>query len=1045
MKKLFLGLAIFIVLLLGALIAIPYLFKDQIIAQVKTLANENLTATLDFEDVNISIFRHFPKLTVGLEGLQITGSGHFEGVKLIQCKRLDLALDLWSAIFGSQVTIKRLYFLEPDIKVYVLSDGSANYDITKPDPTATTTTSTSASSPIKLDYYAIERGKILYDDRSLDMRMELAGLDHSGSGELTATVYDLVMKTQAKQLSVNYGGMQYLSNAQADWKATLGADMDKMRFEFKDNDLKVNALQVMLNGWVEMPKEDIVMDMSFGTPSNTFKSLLSIIPGAYTKDFDGVQANGTVQFAGFVKGTYNETTYPAFKLDFKVGNADFKYPDLPLGVRNINVDASINSPSSRLNDMKIDVPKFSLVVGSNPLEGFFYLKTPESDPNVNMKLDGTLNLGELSKAFPMEGVQELSGIIKANMTLKAAMSQVEKQQYEQVNMAGDFAMQQINYRAAGTPAVTINALKTHLTPQKVDIENFDAKLGRSDIKANGSIDNILAYFSTNKTMTGNLVFSSVYFDANEWMETPAAPAGTAAATTVVPNDVPAPTEKVFDRWDFTVDGKISKLKYDVYDLAGLFMKGHFKPNKMDVSEFGLKLGASDLSGDGQILNAWNYLFDNQTVEGVVNLRSNYFDLNPFMTSAPAAATSAAAPAAPPAPAAVIPVPDHMNMTLNANFAKLNYTTIVLENLDGAVVVKDNVAKIKDCTANILGGQVALNGEYNTKDISKPSYNVDLALQKMGFRDAYKNFATIKALAPVAQLIDGVFNTTLSMSGLLGKDMMPDFQTLSAAGFLETVNAVVMNFKPLDEIGSKLDIPYLKRLELANTKNWFEVKDGKVTVKPFNIKMKDVAMQVGGSSGISSGDMNYQIVTKAPRKILGTAGNAGLNFLSKEAGKYGVNIAQGEFINVRFDLSGSLFNPKVTMKVLGSDGQSTLKEETGDVAQATLNQAKDSIGNMANRELDKAKEKAKQAADKVADSLRNVANRELEKAKEKAIQETKDQVGKVLGNEVGDKVGKEVGTQVEKKAGEILGDKGTKTVDEAKKKLESWDPFKKKKN
>jgi len=275
--------------------------------------------------------------------------------------------------------------------------------------------------------------------------------------------------------------------------------------------------------------------------------------------------------------------------------------------------------------------------------------------------------------------------------------------------------------------------------------------------------------------------------------------------------------------------------------------------------------------------------------------------------------------------------------------------------------------------------------------------------------------------------------------------MPDFQTLSAAGFLETVNAVVMNFKPLDEIGSKLDIPYLKRLELANTKNWFEVKDGKVTVKPFNIKMKDVAMQVGGSSGISSGDMNYQIVTKAPRKILGTAGNAGLNFLSKEAGKYGVNIAQGEFINVRFDLSGSLFNPKVAMKVLGSDGQSTLKEETGDVAQATLNQAKDSIGNMANRELDKAKEKAKQAADKVADSLRNVANRELEKAKDKAIQETKEQVGKVLGNEVGDKVGKEVGTQVEKKAGEVLGDKGTKTVDEAKKKLESWDPFKKKKN
>lgn len=113
------------------------------------------------------------------------------------------------------------------------------------------------------------------------------------------------------------------------------------------------------------------MDLTFGTPANTFKSLLSIIPGAYTKDFGNVQANGTVQFAGFAKGTYNETTYPAFKLNFKVGNADFKYPGSALGVSNINVDASINSTSSRLNDMTVNIPKFSLKIGSRPARRLF--------------------------------------------------------------------------------------------------------------------------------------------------------------------------------------------------------------------------------------------------------------------------------------------------------------------------------------------------------------------------------------------------------------------------------------------------------------------------------------------------------------------------------------------------------------------------------------------------------------------------------------------------------------------------------------------------
>ena len=1031
MKKILFGIAITLLLLLVALVTIPYFFKDEIIAQVKKAANESLTATVEFKDVDISVFRHFPKLSVGLVGLDVTnGPGPFEGVKLVQCPRLDVTVDLWSAIFGSSVVVNGLYFEQPDIRVYALSNGAANYDITKPDPAGATAAS-SESSPVKLERYGISDGKILYDDRGLDMKAELSGLDHTGSGEFTSDLYDFVMETAVKQLSVNYGGIQYLRNARADWKATLAADMKNMKFTFKDNDLKVNDLALMLDGWVQMPEnsEDIRMDLTFGTPANTFKSLLSIIPGAYTKDFGDVQANGTVQFAGFAKGTYNETVYPAFKLDFKVGNADFKYPSLPLGVSNINVDASINSPTSRMNDMTVNIPKFSLRIGSNPLEGYFNLKTPESNPTVDTRINGTLNLGELSKAFPMEGVQELAGIIKANMTIKASMNQIDQQQYDQVNMSGDFAMTGVSYRAADMPPVKINQLTTSLTPQRVDIQTFDAKLGKSDLRASGSIDNLLAYFSTNKTMRGNLVFSSAYFDANEWMEEPEP----AASASKVPSDVPpAATEKAFDRWDFTMDGKINKLKYDVYDLSDVSMKGHFMPNKMSIDDFGMKIGGtSDLRGSGQILNAWNYLFDNQTVAGTVNLQSTYFDLNQFMTDDAATTAKGATTAAAPPVESVVPVPENMDMTINANFAKVKYTTYDLNNLDGKIVVKNEVARLQDCTANLLGGQVGLNGEYNTQNLAKPSFNMDMALQNMGFKESFQNFVTVKTLAPVAQLIDGKFNTTLSISGLLGKDMTPDFSTLSAAGFLETISAVFNNFKPMNNIAEKLNVEYLKKLELGNTKNWFEVKDGRVTIKPFNVQVRDISMQIGGSHSLTD-EMTYQIVTKTPRKTLEKSGlgavNTGLNFLSKEASKAGVNIAQGEFINVRFDLTGTLFNPKVGMKILGSDGQSTIKEEAGATVQATVDKAKDSLTNVANRELDKAKDKAKAAAD----SLTNVATQKAKEAADKAAQEVKD------------KVGEKVGDEVNKKAGEVLGDQGQKKVEDVKKKLDDWDPFKKKK-
>ncbi|HNG88939.1 MAG TPA: AsmA-like C-terminal region-containing protein, partial [Saprospiraceae bacterium] len=450
------------------------------------------------------------------------------------------------------------------------------------------------------------------------------------------------------------------------------------------------------------------------------------------------------------------------------------------------------------------------------------------------------------------------------------------------------------------------------------------------------------------------------------------------------------------------------------------------------SDFGLKLGASDLSGNGQINNAWNYLFDNQTVSGTVNLRSTYFDLNPFMEEPPSTTTSTAQAAAP--AAEVIPVPENMDMTIQANMDKVRYTTYELNNLKGQVVVRDQVARLKDCTANVIGGLIGLNGEYNTRDLSKPSFNMDMAMQNMGFRNAFETFTTVKTLAPVAQLMDGKFNTTLSMSGILGKDMMPDLSTLSAAGFLETISAIFNNFKPMSLIGDKLNLDYLKRLELGNTKNWFEIKNGLVTIKPFDVKVRDVAMQIGGTHGLTQ-DMNYQVLTKIPRKALDKAGlgavNSGLKLLSAEAGKVGVNIAQGEFINTRFDLSGSLFNPKVSMKVLGSDGQASIQDEAAASLKATAQQVEDSLRRVAAHKVEEAKAKAEAAGQKALDSARNVVNKKVDDATKQATEKAKEEVSKAVGDEAA------------KKVEQTLGKDANKKVDEVKDKLNKWDPFKKK--
>lgn len=1050
LRKLLIGFGLLLVLLLGAAVAIPYFFKDEIVAQVKTAANENLNATVDFKNVDISLFRHFPKLSIGLDSLDIVGKDKFDGVHLLKCARFDVAVDLWAALFNDEIILKSVFLDKPELRIFVLLDGSANYDISKPVEVSPTKIAEPSAVKISLERYEIRDGQILYEDRGLNFSALMANVNHSGRGEFTSDIFDLVMTTKANSLTVDYEGTKYLLKAKTDWEATLNMDLTKMKFAFKQNSLKINDLDVALDGWVALPNDDdITIDLKFGSPANDFKSFLSLIPGAYSSDFDGVQANGKLRFSGFVKGTYNEKTYPAFALDLGIDAGSFKYPSLPLGVSGIEVDCKINSPGSNLNAMTVDIPKFSLQIGQNPLAGHFFLKTPMTDPNVDLKVKGSLNLADLSKAYPMDGVKTMAGLINADVFIKARQSQLDAKDYANVNMGGSFDLQNLKYEAAGTPAVDIKSASAKVLPGRIDLPDFDAKLGRSDLKMSGYIDSPLAYFSPEKTMTGSLNFRSFYFDANEWM-TPEPVENQAVTSGKAPSATAAPSaEKPFDRWNFTLDGEVKKLVYETYQITDLSAKGNFTPDRFDIANFGLKIGESDLAGDGQILNASSYLFDNQTVSGTVNLKSGYFNLNQFMTEEPASGSKTSSqPVSATAPLDPIVVPQNIDMTLNANFGQLKYDNLLLEGLRGKITVKDGVASLVDCVAGTLGGGIALSGSYDTRAAGKPAFDIDFALQNMGFRQAFDNFMTVKKLAPIAQLMDGKFSTSMSMSGLLGKDMMPDFATLSAAGFLETISAVLKNWKPLNEIGDRLNVDYLKNFDLKDTRNWFEIADGKVTVKPFDFKIRDVAMNVGGSHGLTN-DMDYKLLAKVPRKLLeknaaGAAAGKGLNWVTGEANKLGLNIQQGEFVNVLFSIGGTLFSPKMTAKVVGSEGES-VKDEASDLAAAAIEKAKDSLRTVASKEFDKGKKAASEAANKAIDSLENVAKRKAAEATARAAEEAKKKATEILGEKVGGAVGEKVGEKAGQAADKVLDGKGKKEVEEAKKKLEKWDPFKKKDN
>jgi len=1038
-KRLLIAFGALIILLIGAAVAIPYFYKSEILDLVKVEINKNLRAEVAFDDINLTLLRTFPDMGVSLDNFSVTGVDTFQGLNLFKAKNMALSLDLMSVIKGGgEVQVNEISLDAPDINVLILQDGLANYDIAIPTEEQVDTAETTYTGfALELDKYSITNGRLVYDDHSTDTYLAIAGLNHEGSGNFTLDVYDLDTHTTIDSLTARQGGIGYLSNARTALDAIFNIDMPASKYTLKDNKLKLNELELSADGFVQLAEEDINMDLSFKAPANDFRQLWSIIPNAYIQGYEQVKISGQFTLDGLVKGVYNEQSYPSFKINTTVSNGNVKYPDLPMSISSIDAAMEVNSPGSELNDMVINLSRIKLNVGGDPFSARFLLRTPLTDPDIDMSVDGVIDLAKWAKAFPIPDVERMAGRIVADVDMKTRLSTIEREAYEEVDVKGDVTATGLQYKGVGLPLVDVRKAVAAFTPQRVAVSELDMKLGRSDLRGSGEINNILAYFSPDKTMTGQFKLESTLFDADEWMEEEAAPEPAYSPAQVAEREAAAAgstteSTEIFDRFDFDIDALAREIRYDVYQLKDTRAAGRITPNRMEIREMSTIIGDSDLRGSGLLLNAFDYAFGDGVLGGNFEFESNYLNLNQFMTESETAPTAEAVQTAGTEALDPILVPDNISVSVAARAKKIDYTNLSLNDFNGTLLVRDEQVVIEEGNTRILGGKVAFGGAYDTQDEANPYFNFKYDLQGMDFQQSFSAFNTFQQLAPIGKFIQGKFTTSMVMEGVLGKDMMPNLATLNADGFLETLNGIVNGFAPLTAIGNTLEIKELKEaVQLNNLKSWFSIRNGAVEVKPFDLKVKDIAMNIGGTHSITQ-EMNYQIKTVVPRSKLtgnavGQAVNKGVGQLLSQAASLGVNVAQSENINVLVNLTGSIAKPKVSFKLLGADGQTTAGEAAQGAVANELNNQKQQLQDEAQKRIDDARTEAENRANKALDSAKVVANQKLDELQRQAGQAARDKAGTIVDSATLKRVEQQ----------------GQQTIDQIKDNLQQWNPLKRK--
>ena len=601
------GITFFVLITL--IILLPILFKNQIVQFIKDEANASLNAKLDFGEVDLSLLSTFPKFSLEINDLTLTGVADFEGIELVDIKQTNLKLNLWSVISGDQYEVSSVGLVEPKIHVMVLSDGKANYDIAIADSTAVEETEEEVdeSAPLKLalEEYYIENGSIIYDDQLYLMYMELDGLNHKGSASVKGTTYAVETLSDIGGVTFGYDNVNYLSQTVTDIKCDMEIDMtdNEMKFTFKENEAVLNELGLSFDGWFLMTDEVMDMDINFGGTKQSFSSFLSMVPGVYSPNFGDLKTDGDLVFEGKVFGEFSEESMPGFNLDLSVSNAWFQYPDLPGKVDKIGIDVKVNREAGiDLNNTQVDINKFHLEFVGNEVDASLKLRNIMTDPNIESKINTLVDLSKLAEIIPMEEGESYSGIITSNLAFKGNVSALEKEEYADFEATGDLKIQQMNYQTSESNYITaIDSMLFQFAPEYLTLAYFAAKIGKSDLHADGGIDNYMEYFFKDEVLTGSFNVSSDFFNVDEliYLDRNSASDEASEFEGSVSDSLIAETIAIPANINFQLNTNISKMLYDSLEISnftgGIVMNegiAVLKGMKMEVFDGSIGLDGS---------------------------------------------------------------------------------------------------------------------------------------------------------------------------------------------------------------------------------------------------------------------------------------------------------------------------------------------------------------------------------------------------------------------------------------------------------------------
>lgn len=873
-------IGIFCVCSLAFVIIFPTLFPNYVTDKIKQLTNESLNGEVSFSETNLSFFSHFPSLTLDLNDFLLKGSEPYKNDTLVAAKEISLGIDVSKLLFSKTIDVSEIYIDNAFVNIKVNQNGEANYNVYISD--AQDKVEDESSAKVTLKRIEITNTHLVYDDLSTNILIDAKGFNYLGKGDLDASIFDLKTKAEIESFDFRFGDEQYLKNKHVNAELITQINTNSLSFVFEQNNLKINRLPVDFKGKLDFLSNGYDINFEVKSENSQLHDFFTALPPQYMTWLDKTEMKGKTDLFFSLKGKYitSENLSPDVVFSMKIRDGFVAYNKAPEPAKNIYMNFQTKLPSLNTDHLEVTLDSLYFDLGNDYFSGIINLKgltTSAIDAKIRSKID----LAQLNTTIGIPGL-DFSGNFYADIESQGTYDKTKN----------------LFPKTKGDLQLTNASIKTDYYPNPIKDINFKGKLINIDgtMKNSELVISPASFLFEDKpfNLTASFVdFEDVNYDVNAKGELDLAKIYKVFSQEGLDLEGYAKADVSFkgkqsDATNGNLKALHNKGTLELRNIKttsaylpqafiiknGLFT---FNQDQMNFSNFNAAYGTSDFLMNGYMENVINFaLSDKEVLKGKFSVASDYLNVDEFLATVNDNEVKTDTLVGSPSNIGVVVVPKVFDFNLNANFKKVDFQDLEIQNLKGTTKISQGVLELHNVSFGIIGSTALMSATYKDETPNRAEFDFSIKAQDFDIKRAYDEVKLFREMVSAAESAEGIVSLDYKIGGKLDGNMSPVYPSLEGGGTISVKNVKMKGFKLFNVISKETATDALKDPDLSKVDIKTTIKNNIITIERFRFKVAGFRPRIEGQTSFD-GNLNIKMrlglpplgIIGIPIKVTGT--------------------------------------------------------------------------------------------------------------------------------------------------------------------------------